>query len=276
MKIGFSANAFTNFSLIDAIQRISNAGYDGIEIVVDAPHAFLPLSDKQIEEIKHNLKSYDLLVSNLNANTVTGWYSNERNIEKFEPSLSNKDETLRNWRIDYTKKSIQLAKELESDSICITTGIKHVKNMKYEISILKKSLSTILEFAETYDIKIAIEYEPGLLVENSEDVLELSRNFKNLGLNLDTCHVAVLNENFVELIQKFKDRIFHTHISDCKDSVHYHLIPGRGEIDFCEIHSSLKKINYNGFLTAELYTYAENPEEALSETFNFLKNLNNN
>ena len=276
MKIGFSANAFTNFSLIDAIQRISNAGYDGIEIVVDSPHAFLPLSDKQIEEIKHNLKSYDLLVSNLNANTVTGWYSNERNIEKFEPSLSNKNETLRNWRIDYTKKSIQLAKELESDSICITTGIKHVENMNYEISILKKSLSTILEFAETYDIKIAIEYEPGLLVENSEDVLELSRNFKNLGLNLDTCHVAVLNENFVELIQKFKDRIFHTHISDCKDSVHYHLIPGRGEIDFCEIHSSLKKINYNGFLTAELYTYAENSEEALSETFNFLKNLNNN
>ena len=276
MKIGFSANAFTNFSLIDAIQRISNAGYDGIEIVVDTPHAFLPLSDKQIEEIKHNLKSYDLLVSNLNANTVTGWYSNERNIEKFEPSLSNKNETLRNWRIDYTKKSIQLAKELESDSICITAGIKHVENMNYEISILKKSLSTILEFAETYDIKIAIEYEPGLLVENSEDVLELSRNFKNLGLNLDTCHVAVLNENFVELIQKFKDRIFHTHISDCKDSVHYHLIPGRGEIDFCEIHSSLKKINYNGFLTAELYTYAENPEEALSETFNFLKNLNDN
>ena len=276
MKIGFSANAFTNFSLIDAIQRISNAGYDGIEIVVDTPHAFLPLSDKKIEEIKHNLKSYDLLVSNLNANTVTGWYSNERNIEKFEPSLSNKDETLRNWRIDYTKKSIQLARELESDSICITAGIKHVEDMKYENSILKKSLSTILEFAETYDIKIAIEYEPGLLVENSEDVLELSRNFKNLGLNLDTCHVAVLNENFVELIQKFKDRIFHTHISDCKDSVHYHLIPGRGEIDFCEIHSSLKKINYNGFLTAELYTYAENPEEALSETFNFLKNLNNN
>ena len=139
MKIGFSANAFTNFSLIDAIQRISNTGYDGIEIVVDTPHAFLPLLDEQIEEIKHNLKSYDLLVSNLNTNTVTGWYSNERNVEKFEPSLSNKNETLRNWRIDYTKKSIQLAKELESDSICITTGIKHVENMNYEISILKKS-----------------------------------------------------------------------------------------------------------------------------------------
>ena len=54
------------------------------------------------------------------------------------------------------------------------------------------------------------------------------------------------------------------------------LIPGHGEIDFCEVYSSLKKNNYNGFLTAELYTYAENPDEALSETFNFLKNLSNN
>ena len=276
MKIGFSANAFTNFSLIDAIQRISSAGYDGIEIVVDTPHAFLPLSNKQIEDIKHSLKIHDILVSNLNANTVTGWYSNEKNIEKFEPSLSNKDETLRKWRIDYTKKSIELAKELESDSICITTGIKHAKNINYEITVLKKSLSDILEFAEVHAIKIAIEYEPGLLIESSNEFLEVSRSFKNLGLNLDTCHVAVLNENFVELIQKFKDRIFHTHISDCKDSVHYHLIPGHGEIDFCEIHSNLKKINYNGFLTAELYTYAHKPEEALSETFNFLKNLNSN
>ena len=276
MKIGFSANAFTNFSLLDAIQRISNVGYDGIEIVVDKPHAFLPLSGKQIEEIKHSLKNHEILVSNLNVNTVIGWYSSGKNIEKFEPSLSNKDETLRKWRIDYTKKAIRLANELESESICITTGIKHLKNMDYEMTVLKKSLSDILEFAEGYGIKIAIEYEPGLLIESSEDVLELSNNFKNLGLNLDTCHVAVLNENFVELIQKFKDRIFHTHISDCKDSVHYHLIPGHGEIDFCEVYSSLKKINYNGFLTAELYTYAENPDQALSETFNFLKNLNNN
>ena len=84
MKIGFSANAFTNFSLIDAIQRISSAGYDGIEIVVDTPHAFLPLSNKQIEEIKHSLKIHKILVSNLNANTVTGWYSNGKNIEKFD------------------------------------------------------------------------------------------------------------------------------------------------------------------------------------------------
>jgi sugar phosphate isomerase/epimerase len=37
--------------------------------------------------------------------------------------------------------------------------------------------------------------------------------------------------------------------------------------------NSLKKIGYDGFLTAELYPYSENPEEAASKTFIYLKNL---
>ena len=138
---------------------------------------------------------------------------------------------------------------------------------------ITKSLSEILEFAEKNNISICMEYEPGLLIEKSDDVFEVSKNFKNLGLNLDTCHVGVLNEDFSKVIHKFKDKIFHTHISDCKNSIHYHLIPGHGEIDFTKIHSNLNEINYDGFLTAELYTYAEKPEEAASETFIFLRNL---
>ena len=276
MKIGFSANAFTKFSLLDTIKIISKIGYDGIEIVVDQPHAFLPLTRDKIKEIKNVLSSNELLVTNLNANTVLGWHTNLDHPEKFEPSLSNKNESLRKWRIDYTKKAIQLAVEFNAPSVCITSGIKHAENFEYEVMMFKRSLSEIVEYAERYSVSIGIEYEPGLLIEKSNEVFDLTRNFKNLGLNLDTCHVEVLNENFSKLIQKFKDKIFHTHISDCKDSIHYHLIPGHGEIDFSNIYHELKDVNYDGFLTAELYTYAEKPEEAASETFIFLKNLNYN
>ena len=37
-------------SLFDSIELISKIGYDGIEIVLDEPHAFLPLS--KIEYLK--------------------------------------------------------------------------------------------------------------------------------------------------------------------------------------------------------------------------------
>ena len=114
------------------------------------------------------------------------------------------------------------------------------------------------------------------MIENSESVFELSEEFDDLGLNLDTCHVEVCNEDFSEIIQKFSRKIIHTHISDCRDGKHYHLIPGHGEIDFTNIVKQLIEINYDGFLTAELYTYSNKPKEAASETFIFLKNLNIN
>ena len=276
MKTGFSTNAFTKFSLLETIEIISDVGYEGLEIVADTPHAFLPLSNEKLKQIKSSLENRKLLVSNINANTVLGWNLENGNDEKFEPSLSNKNETLRKWRVGYTKKAIEVAAELSAPSVCITSGIKNAEIFENEMTQINKSLSEILEFAEKNSILICMEYEPGLLIEKSHDVFEVSKNFKNLGLNLDTCHVAVLNENFSKVIHKFKDKIFHTHISDCKNSIHYHLIPGYGEIDFVKIYSNLKEINYDGFLTAELYTYAEKPREAASETFIFLNNLIHN
>ena len=276
MKTGFSTNAFTKFSLLETIEIISDVGYDGLEIVADTPHAFLPLSNEKLKQIKHSLENKKLLVSNINANTVLGWNLENGNDEKFEPSLSNKNETLRKWRVGYTKKAIEVAAELSAPSVCITSGIKNTEIFENEMTQINKSLSEILEFAEKNSILICMEYEPGLLIEKSQDVFEVSKNFKNLGLNLDTCHVEVSNEDFSKVIHKFKDKIFHTHISDCKNSIHYHLIPGYGEIDFVKIYSNLKEINYDGFLTAELYTYAEKPREAASETFIFLNNLIHN
>ena len=273
MKKGFSTNAFTKFSLLETIEIISDLGYDGLEIVADTPHAFLPLVDEELKKIKSSLENRRLLVSNINANTVFGWNLEQGNEEKFEPSISNKNETLRKWRVEYTKKAIEMAAELNAPSVCITSGIKNMKNIEDEMIQINKSLFEVLEFAEKNNVSICMEYEPGLLIEKSDDVFELSKNFKNLGLNLDTCHVEVLNEDFSKVIHKFKHKIFHTHISDCKNSIHYHLIPGYGEIDFTDIFSNLKEINYDGFLTAELYTYTETPKEAASETFIFLNNL---
>ena len=273
MKKGFSTNAFTKFSLLETIEIISDLGYDGLEIVADTPHAFLPLVDEELKKIKSSLENRRLLVSNINANTVFGWNLEQGNEEKFEPSISNKNEILRKWRVEYTKKAIEMAAELNAPSVCITSGIKNMKNIEDEMIQINKSLFEVLEFAEKNNVSICMEYEPGLLIEKSDDVFELSKNFKNLGLNLDTCHVEVLNEDFSKVIHKFKHKIFHTHISDCKDSIHYHLIPGYGEIDFTKIFSNLKEINYDGFLTAELYTYTETPKEAASETFIFLNNL---
>ena len=53
MKTGFSTNAFTEKSLLYCIESISDIGYDGVELVLDVPHAFLPLNKKYLSTIKN-------------------------------------------------------------------------------------------------------------------------------------------------------------------------------------------------------------------------------
>ena len=276
MKLGFSLNAYTKKSLPTAIKSISKIGFSGIEIVLDIPHAFLPLKKSKIEKIKRSLKTWNLKVTNLNANTVLGWHIGKKNPEKFEPSLSTNNEKLRKWRINYTKQAIDLACELKSPSISITSGLLKKTHKDTYLNNFRNSLNELASYAEERKIKIAIEYEPNLLIENSKDVSQfLNSEHDNVGINLDTCHAAVLGENIPKLIKNFHKKIFHTHISDCKNQKHYHLIPGLGEIDFVKMYLALQKIKYNGYLTAELYTYSQEPDKAAKDTLNYFKKLMN-
>lgn len=275
MKTAFSTNAFINYSLLDSISHISKIGFFATEIVVDEPHSFLPLKKSYIDEIKKHLKKTNLRVSNINANTVSGWHENKKlnNLEKFEPSLSTENYIHRNWRIDYTKMAIKIAYDLESPSICLTSGILNKNRKEKQLSFFENSLNDVAEFAEKYNIKIALEYEPGLLIGSSSDIFSIISKYKNVGLNLDTCHAAVLGENISEIITTAQEKLFHIHFSDCKNKTHHHLLPGKGDIDFNNMCNALAQIGYDGYLTAELYTYSSNPIDAARYTLTYLDNL---
>ena len=272
MKLGFSSNAFSDHSLLYSIDVLSKIGYDGIEIVLDVPHAFLPLKKNDIYEIKKSLFKNNLQVTNLNSNTVLGWHNNFSG-EKFEPSLSNSNKKLRDWRISYTKQAIDLAEDLDSKSISITSGLENGNDSETCFNLFQNSLSKLSEYAEKKNVIIAIEYEPYLLINTYQQVWQITQDFKNIGLNLDTCHAEVNKESLSEIISVFKKKIFHTHVSDCKNHIHYHLIPGEGTINFQQMIESLNKVNYSGYLTSELYTYSKTPEKAASKAFIYLENL---
>ena len=156
MKIGFSSNAYTRKSLKYAIKSISDIGYDGIEIVLDIPHAFLPLSESTFQNIQKCLEKCKIKVTNLNANTVAGLYETKADIEKFEPSLSNENEKLRRWRISYSKKAIELASKLNASSISITSGLSNNFH-KNTLKNFQNSLEELANYAEKRNIKLAIE-----------------------------------------------------------------------------------------------------------------------
>jgi sugar phosphate isomerase/epimerase len=273
-KLAFSTNAFTKYSVEQAITMIARIGYAGVELLADKPHLFAhELDAAQIDRVKRILTDNDLAVSNINANTASGYYEDAPPEPFFEPALSNPDKKLRKWRTEYTKRCIDLAKEVSATSVSITSGKSMLgKPPEEAIELFKDSLSEILSYAQSKGVKVGIEYEPGLLVETADEVWVLIDEMESsvLGVNLDVGHSYIAGENPAQVILDFSSRLLSLHLEDIREKKHYHRVPGTGDIDFLEIGEALQKIDFTGFATVELYNHSDEPELAAKESLAFL------
>jgi protein FrlC len=280
MRLAFSTNAFVRFSVIEAVERIAEIGYEGVEILADVPHLYpFSVSESELKKLTSVLDRCGLHVANLNANTAMGYYGRTFWEPLFEPSLANPDQAARKWRVDYSKRCIDLARVLGSRNISITSGRVVPGNSPETASnLLRESLEAVLEHAEKVGIRVGIEYEPGLLVERCEELRTLIEvmNSPYLGANLDLGHSHVLGEDPETVVAGLSPRIFHIHVEDIRSRKHHHLIPGLGEIDFTGLFEVLERHAYDGFATVELYTYPHEPEEAARRSFRYLRNLEAN
>jgi sugar phosphate isomerase/epimerase len=51
------------------------------------------------------------------------------------------------------------------------------------------------------------------------------------------------------------------------------MIPGEGTLDWPSLKAALTNIGYDRFLTVELYTHTENPQEAAEKSYRFLSRM---
>ena len=118
----------------------------------------------------------------------------------------------------------------------------------------------MLDIARERNIILAVEPEPGLLIESSAEYLEFkSRYFANeplVRMNCDVGHLFCVGEDPAQVIRACAAHIAHVHLEDIgANRVHQHLTPGKGAIDFRSIFAALREINYSGWVTVELYPY---------------------
>jgi len=277
MKLSFSTNAFVRYSVFDAVEQIAAIGYEGVELLADAPHLYAgSVTQHDLDELKRVLDRTGLSVANLNANTAIGYYGREFWEPLFEPSLANPDRSLRRWRIDYTKRCIDMARLLGAPCASITSG-RLVPGFSLEetVAFLRESLREVLEYSEEKGVRIGIEYEPGLLVERYEELAALIREEDSpyLGANLDLGHSHVLAEDPETVISGLSPKIFHVHVEDIRARKHQHLIPGTGDMDFHTLLGLLDAHCYTGFVTVELYTYPHEPASAARQALRYLQSV---
>lgn len=280
VELAFSTNAYTRHPLPEAIRRIADHGYAGVELLGDEPHAYFPeFGDEDREAVLAAIEETGLAVSNVNANTAMGYYDDAPPSAFFEPSVIRADDEARARRVEYTKRAVDLAEATGSPAVCLATGRPLPGTLPGEAhELLRESLHEILDYAEPRGIEVGIEFEPELLVENTREVLDLIDDLgrDGLGVNLDVGHAAVYGEDPAESIRRSAGHITGIHLEDIVGGVrgkHYHRIPGEGDLDFAAIFDALDDVGYEGFATLELYTYPGEPDRAAREAYERLAGL---
>jgi len=270
MKFAFSSNAFVHYTLLETIGLLADIGYQGIEIMADVPHAYpLYFTDEHIRRTRKLLDEKHIRISNLNA------FMHNADGDVYHPSWIEKDPAERARRIEYTLRCIELAEKLGAPHISTEPGGPLEGTSREEAaSHFLAGLRAVEESARRRGIKILIEPEPGLLIENSRQFLEIFSKLDPavFGLNFDIGHFFCVGEDPSALVLELKDFAPHFHLEDIASSrVHHHLMPGEGAIDIPRVLEAIESTGFTGFVTVELYTYSQNAEQAASRAFHYLR-----
>jgi sugar phosphate isomerase/epimerase len=275
-RLAFSTNAYKSSTFEEAVASIARLGYAGCEVMADQPHLVpTELGDAGRRRVAATLVDRRLACSNVNA--FTGFFAGDT----YRPTWINGDVEARQTRIRHTLASIELAAELQAPTVSLQPGgptINEHCSPAEAAGRFADGLHEVLPRAQELGVTLAVEPEPGLLLESAAEYLAFKRQFfvgePRIKMNCDLGHAFCVGENPATLIREHPEEIAHVHLEDIAASrVHQHLVPGDGALDFPGIFAALEEINYGGWVTVELYPFEDDAEAVARRALDHLRPL---
>lgn len=256
MKIGLSVATFaTKFGPIvysaktldelDIVfSKIKAYGYDGVDLFIDQ------INEEKANEISILLKKNDLETAMLICIHLA-----EQNV-----NLSSTDEKHRLESIETYQAQFKIAQILGAKTMPI--GFLRGKlNTGDDAPSFEKRLSNSLSHlaieAGKFQIKLCVEpinrYEINTMPDVKTVVDFNSRfNLGDLKVLPDLFHMNIEDKNIVQSLYYAGKTIGHMHVPDSN-----RMAPGMGHLNYHEIISALKAIEYDGYLTIEAMPFGE-------------------
>lgn len=132
----------------------------------------------------------------------------------------------------------------------------------------------LVEHAAQFGLTVAYHAHPLCTVESEEEQDQMLEYAPRLKVCVDVSVAALMGEDAVGQIRKYRDRIAYVHM---KDWARGKFVPmGRGTVglDFGRVRETLNEIGYRGWVMGELSTYADyDAAEACRDNMAYLRSV---
>jgi len=263
-RIGYNTNGLAHHRLRDALDLLAGLGYGGVALTPDVGELDLyDLDPVRVRALREQLRERDLTVV---VETGARYVLDPR--AKHRPSLMDASAAGRERRVDFYRRSIDLAADLGAPLVSLWSGAadepasgdardtdRATAEPLWER--LVAGLRAVLDHARARGVRVGFEPEPGMFIERPAGYREVVRRLEDrgneLGLTLDLGHLVVTGDvPAADQVRALAPRIVHVHLDDARAGVHEHLQLGSGELDLSDALRALQITGYVGMAAVEL------------------------
>ena len=270
-RLSFNTNGLLDLSLERAIEEVSKAGYDGIEISLDSAHLHpYDVTKERLRELKELMARLQIVPVSL----ATGGLFLLTDVPQ-EPSLISADAEGRKKRIDFICASLEIANYLSIPILNFTSGILY-RDFEHENVSPEDARQMLVEgvracLKSAGDVILVLEPEATLhshFIETTSQAIPIIEeiNSPQFRLTIDIAHVKSFESDLLRCTAEALPYARHIQISDTKGKIHHHHVPGDGDIDFRALFEVLRKGGYEHYLSLELYWHPYEWERALYQS----------
>lgn len=255
MDIGLLTAPLTDKPLEWVVDFAKRNSFQALEVVAGPGSKHLDtagMTDARVREVKDLLDKNGLRISGL------ACYTN----------LIDPDEAKREQMAADMRGVIDASVALGVDVVCTLAGMPLPG--KDRMATIEEDFPGVFgplaEYAGGKGVKIAFE---NYFATNIQGLHHWQRVFEvvpaaNLGLNYDPSHLLWQGIDYMEAVERFKDRIFHTHAKDTEIKEHVlrwvgnqaggwwrYCTPGYGEVNWPVYIARLRGVGYDGVVSIE-------------------------
>jgi len=275
MKAGYSTNSIGDVDPLDALSLLCEQGYASLAITPDRS-MLNPYAKTFASEVRVWREA--LVKAQMRCVIETGARHLLDSRRKHHPTLLSDARDDRCRRIDFLRRAIDLAGELNADCVSLWSGtVDSDADERLLWQKLTDGVGEVLDYASRCGVVLGFEPEPGMFIDTvarAEELFERLSRPKSLGFTVDIGHLECLGERpLAATVRDVADRIVNVHVDDMIVCRHEHLPLGKGDVDYIPIFRELLAAHYQGGLHVELPRQSHRWHETAKESYEYIQRV---